>query len=162
VIDLRILRQDPDRVRAAQLRRGESPELVDQILVADENRRSAIVEFEQLRAEQKRLGKQIPQAQGEELQSLLAKTSDLAVQVKKAEAGQTEAEADFTVLMSRLPNVADDAPPGGEDDFVVLEEVGARRDFEAEGFKPRVPVELGKLLGAIDVERGAKVSGARF
>ena len=162
MIDLRILRQDPDRVRAAQLRRGESPELVDQILVADENRRSAIVEFEQLRAEQKRLGKQIPQAQGEELQSLLAKTSDLAVQVKKAEAGQTEAEADFTVLMSRLPNVADDAPPGGEDDFVVLEEVGARRDFEAEGFKPRDHVELGKLLGAIDVERGAKVSGARF
>jgi seryl-tRNA synthetase len=84
------------------------------------------------------------------------------VQVKKAEAGQTEAEADFTVLMSRLPNVADDAPPGGEDDFVVLEEVGARRDFEAEGFKPRDHVELGKLLGAIDVERGAKVSGARF
>jgi seryl-tRNA synthetase len=162
VIDLRILREDPDRVRVAQHKRGESPELVDEILGADERRRSAIAEYEQLRAEQKRLGKQIPQAKGEELQSLLAKTGDLAAQVKKAEAGQAEAEADFTQLMSRLPNTADDAPSGGEDDYVLMEEVGTPRDFEAEGFKPRDHVELGKLLGAIDVERGAKVSGARF
>jgi seryl-tRNA synthetase len=162
VIDLRILREDPDRVRVAQLRRGESPELVDEILVADDRRRSAIAEYEQLRAEQKRLGKQIPQARGEELQSLLAKTGDLADQVKKAEAGQTEAGAEFTKLMSRLPNIADDAPSGGEDDYLLIEEVGTPRDFEAEGFKPRDHVELGKLLGAIDVERGAKVSGARF
>jgi seryl-tRNA synthetase len=162
VIDLRILREDPDRVRVAQLRRGESPELVDEILVADDRRRSAIAEYEQLRAEQKRLGKQIPQAKGEELQSLLAKTGDLAAQVKKAEAGQTEAGAEFTKLMSRLPNVADAAPSGGEDDYLLIEEVGTPRDFEAEGFKPRDHVELGKLLGAIDVERGAKVSGARF
>jgi seryl-tRNA synthetase len=162
VIDLRILREDPDRVRVAQLRRGESAELVDEILVADDRRRSAIAEYEQLRAEQKRLGKQIPQATGEELQSLLAKTGDLAAQVKKAEAGQTEAGAAFTKLMSRLPNIADDAPSGGEDDYLLIEEVGTPRDFEAEGFKPRDHVELGKLLGAIDVERGAKVSGARF
>jgi seryl-tRNA synthetase len=162
VIDLRILREDPDRVRAAQLKRGESPELVDQILDADARRRSAIAEYEHLRAEQKRLGKQIPQAKGEELQSLLAKTGDLAAQVKKAEAVHAEADAQFTRLMSRLPNVADDAPSGGEDDYVLMEEVGTPRDFETEGFKPRDHVELGRLIGAIDVERGAKVSGARF
>ena len=162
VIDLRVLREDPDRVRAGQLKRGESPELVDEILVADEQRRSAIAEFEELRGEQKRLGKQIPQATGEERQSLLAKTRDLAAQVKKAEAGQTEADARFKRLMSQLPNIADDAPPGGEDDYIVMEEVGVRRDFATEGVKPRDHVELGQLLGAIDVERGAKVSGARF
>jgi len=162
VIDLRILRGDPDRVRTAQLKRGESPDLVDEILVADERRRSAIAEYEQLRAEQKRLGKQIPRARGEERQSLLAKTADLAARVKKAESGQTEADAEFTKLMSRLPNVADDAPSGGEDDYVLMEEVGTPRDFEGEGFRPRDHVELGKLIGAIDVERGAKVSGARF
>jgi seryl-tRNA synthetase len=162
VIDLRVLREDPDRVRAGQLKRGESPELVDEILVADEQRRSAIVEFEELRGEQKRLGKQIPQATGEERESLLAKTKDLAAQVKKAEAGQNEAETHFRRLMSRLPNVADDAPPGGEDDYILMEEVGVRRDFDVEGFKPRDHVELGQILGAIDVERGAKVSGARF
>jgi seryl-tRNA synthetase len=96
VIDLRILREDPDRVRAGQLKRGESQGLVDEILSADERRRSAIAEYEQLRAEQKRLGKQIPQAKGEERKSLLAKTGDLAGQVKKAETAQTEAEAEFT------------------------------------------------------------------
>jgi seryl-tRNA synthetase len=162
VIDLRILREDPDRVRAGQLKRGESQGLVDEILSADERRRSAIAEYEQLRAEQKRLGKQIPQAKGEERKSLLAKTGDLAGQVKKAETAQTEAEAEFTQLMSRLPNIADDAPSGGEEDFLLMEEVGTPRNFEEEGFTPLDHVELGRLLGAIDVQRGAKASGARF
>ena len=116
-----------------------------------------------LRAEQKSLGKQIPQAQGEEKQALLARTKTLSGDVKKAEAAQAEAEAAYRTCVMAIPNpAADEAPAGGEDDYVVLEHVGTPRDFAAEGFEPRDHVELGKILGAIDIDRGAKVSGARF
>jgi seryl-tRNA synthetase len=163
VIDPRVLRENPDRVRAAQARRGLSADVVDLAVAADERRRSSIAEFERLRAEQKSLGKQIPRAQGEEKQELLARTKTLSADVKTAEAAQGEAEAAYRDLVMTIPNVAsEEAPAGGEDDFVVLEHVGTPRDFAAEGFEPRDHVELGRILGAIDIDRGAKVSGARF
>jgi seryl-tRNA synthetase len=163
VIDLRILREDPDRVRASQIKRGASPDVVDALLSADERRRSSIADYERLRAEQKSLGKQIPKAEGEEKQQLLVRTKELSSAVRTAEAAQGEAEAQFRELWAALPNVAaDEAPAGGEDDFSVLEHVGTPRDFAAEGFEPKDHLELGRALGAIDVERGAKVSGARF
>jgi seryl-tRNA synthetase len=163
VIDARVLREDPDAVRAAQERRGESAELVDVLIRADEHRRSTISGYEAVRAEQKNLGRLIPQAQGDEKQQLLARTKELSQRVKEAEAAQAEAAETFERLMKSLPNMASpDAPKGGEDDFVVLDTVGTPRDFAAEGFEPRDHLELGQLLGAIDTERGAKVSGARF
>jgi seryl-tRNA synthetase len=163
VIDPRALRDDPDRVRSAQERRGLSASVVDEVLAADERRRGAIVEFEQLRAEQKTLGKQIPRAQGDEKQELLARTKELAAAVKRAEAAQAEADADYQRLALTIPNpAAEEAPAGGEEDFTVLEHVGEPRDFAAEGFEPRDHIELGRMLGAIDIDRGAKVSGARF
>jgi seryl-tRNA synthetase len=163
VIDPRVLRENPDRVRAAQARRGLSADVVDLAVAADERRRSSIAEFERLRAEQKSLGKQIPRAQGEEKQQLLARTKTLSADVKAAEAAQGEAEAAYRDLLMSIPNVAsEEAPAGGEDDFVVLEHVGTPRDFAAEGFEPKDHVELGRILGAIDIDRGAKVSGARF
>ncbi|RYU08786.1 serine--tRNA ligase [Nocardioides iriomotensis] len=163
MIDPRLLRDDPDRIRAAQAKRGLSADVVDQALAADEQRRSSITEFERLRAEQKQLGAQIPKAQGDEKQALLARTKELSAAVKEAEAAQNVAEESYRAAMSAIPNpAADEAPAGGEDDFVVLEHVGTPRDFAAEGFEPRDHVELGRILGAIDIDRGAKVSGARF
>jgi seryl-tRNA synthetase len=163
VIDARILRQDPDSVRAAQRRRGEPTELVDELIHADEQRRSTISAYEAVRGEQKNLGKLIPKAQGDEKQELLARAKELSQQVKDTEAAQIEAAETFDRLMKSLPNLASpDAPEGGEDDFVVLDTVGTPRDFAAEGFEPRDHLELGQLLGAIDSERGVKVSGSRF
>ena len=163
MIDPRLLRDDPDRIRAAQAKRGLSAEVVDVALAADEQRRAAITAFESLRGEQKTLGKQVAQAKGEEKQALLERTKALAADVKKAEAVQGEAEEAYRAAMLSIPNpAADEAPAGGEDDFVVLEEVGTPRDFAAEGFEPRDHIELGRMLGAIDLDRGAKVSGARF
>jgi seryl-tRNA synthetase len=163
VIDLRAVRDDPDRVRVAQAKRGASPDVVDELLAADERRRATISDFERLRAEQKALGKQIPRAQDEQRQALLVTAKQLAAQVKAAEAEQGEAELAFRSLLSGIANIAaEEAPAGGEDDYVVLEEIGTPRDFAAEGFEPRDHLALGRLLGAIDVERGAKVSGARF
>jgi seryl-tRNA synthetase len=163
VIDPRLLRENPDLVREAQARRGLSSEAVDRAVAADTRRRTAIADFERLRAEQKSLGKQIPQAQGDEKQELLARTKTLSAAVKEAESAQAEAEAEYSDAVRAIPNpAAPEAPAGGEDDYVVLEHVGTPRDFEAEGFAPRDHVELGRILGAIDIERGAKVSGARF
>ena len=163
MIDPRALRDDPDRVRAAQARRGLPADVVDEALRADERRRSSIVEFERLRAEQKALGKQISAAQGDEKQALLARTRALAAEVKAAEAAQAEAEEASRAVLVTIPNVASpEAPAGGEEDYVVLEHVGEPRDFAAEGFAPRDHVDLGRTLAAIDIERGVKVSGARF
>ena len=163
MIDPHILRDEPDRVRAAQAKRGLSDEVVDQALAADGERRRAIADFEAKRAEQKQLGKLIPQAQGLEKQALLAQTKTLAAQVKEAEAAQGAAEEAWRSAVMSIPNLAaEEAPAGGEDDYVVLEEIGTPRDFAADGFEPRDHIELGRMLGAIDLDRGAKVSGSRF
>ena len=132
VIDPKLLRTDSDRLRRAQEARGESPELISQLVSADETRRSSIASFERLRAEQKELGALIPKASGDEKVQLLARAKELAAQVKDAQATSDEAGATFDALMLQLPNpVFDDVPRGGEDDFVVVEKVGTPRDFEA-------------------------------
>src|SRR6476469_8650396 len=91
MIDPRLLREEPDRVRAAQVKRGLSNEVVDRAVSADETRRGAIAEFERLRGEQKQLGKLVPQAKGDGKTALLEQTKELASRVKAAEAAQTEA-----------------------------------------------------------------------
>ncbi len=159
MIDLRLLRDEPDRVRDSQRKRGESTSVVDELLAADERRRSAVHAFESVRAEQKTLGKQVAQAKGDERAALLARTKELSAEVKTAEAAATDAEAALRRAQFAVPNiVAEAAPAGGEDDFVVLREVGTLPDIE----KPRDHLEIGEALGAIDTERGAKVSGSRF
>src|SRR6188768_2821411 len=160
MIDPRLLRDEPDRIRAAQAKRGLSDEVVDRAVSADETRRTAIAEYERLRGEQKTLGKLVPKAAPEEKASLLEQTKELAGRVKAAEAAQTEAEDLWRTTLMEIPNLAsDESPAGGEEDFRVIETVGTPREFD---FEPRDHIELGKMLGAIDLERGAKVSGSRF
>jgi len=162
VIDLRVLREDPDRARASQRARGEEPALVDQVLAADELRRSSAARFDELRAEQKGHGKLVAQASGERKAELIAHGQELPAEVKAADAAQGEAAEETQRLLLQLSNLVEPGvPEGGEEDFVLLETHGTPRDFAAEGFEPRDHVELGKILGAIDLERGAKVGGAR-
>ncbi len=150
-------------MRASQRARGEDVALVDALLSADERRRSSGVRFDELRAEQRALGKLIPKASGDEKAELLKKAGQLAADVKAADAAKDEAAAETQELLLRLGNlVHPDVPVGGEEDFVTLETHGTIRDFAAEGFEPKDHLELGTTLGAIDVERGAKVSGSRF
>ena len=160
MIDPRLLRDEPDRIRAAQAKRGLSDEVVDRAVAADETRRGAIAEYERLRGEQKTLGKLIPKAAPEEKASLLEQTKELAGRVKAAEAAQTEAEDLWRTTLMEIPNLAsDESPAGGEEDYRVIETVGTKPEFD---FEPRDHVDLGRMLGAIDLERGAKVSGSRF
>jgi len=160
MIDIKVLRESPDLVRASQSARGEDVTLVDRVIAADEIRRSAIVEFEALKAEQNALSKSIGFAKGDEKAALLEKAKALSDAVKAAEGKKNTTEAEYKNIAMSLSNIVDkSAPVGGEADFKVLEEVGRPREFN---FTPKDHVELGKILGAIDVERAAKVSGARF
>jgi seryl-tRNA synthetase len=160
MIDPRVLREEPDRVRTAQTRRGLSSSVVDDALAADEARRRAIADYEARRAEQKSLGKQVAQAQGDEKAELLARTRALSAEVKELEAAQGTAEQAWRDAVLAIPNLAHpDIPAGGEEQFALLETRGDKPEFD---FTPRDHVELGAMLGAIDVERGAKVSGSRF
>jgi seryl-tRNA synthetase len=160
VIDLRLLRDDPDLFRKSQRARGEDESLVDEVLAADERRRAAVTDFDRLRAEQKSLGRAVSTAADTERAALLDQARSLAADVERAGGELTTAEEALRLLVRRLPNlVAEDAPIGGEDDSVVVETVGSVPTFD---FEPRDHVELGELLGVVDVQRAAKVSGARF
>ena len=151
VIDLRLLREDPERVRASQRARGEDVGLVDALLAADERRRRAVATADALRAEQRALGRQVGKARGDERGALLARGKELSVGVKAAEAEQGAADEALATAHRAVPNVvAHGVPAGGEDDFVVLEHVGEPPALDA----PRDHLELGTTLGLLDTERG--------
>jgi seryl-tRNA synthetase len=162
MIDIKFLRENPDVVRASQKGRGENVELVDQILAIDEVKRTAVSEFETLRQEQNVLSKSVGAAKGDEKTALLENAKALADKVKAADTKRSAIEEEAKQLLLQLSNLLDtDAPIGGEEDFVTIEHIGTPRDFAKDGFEPKDHVELGKLLGAIDTERGAKVAGSR-
>ena len=159
VIDLKLVRDDPDAVRRSQLSRGEDPACVDLLLEADAARRAAISTADTLRAEQKAASKSVGSATPEDRPALLERAKQLAAEVKNAEARQTEAEAALTAAHMAIQNVViEGVPAGGEDDYAVLEVVGEPRTIDG----PKDHLELGESLGLIDMERGAKVSGSRF
>jgi seryl-tRNA synthetase len=160
VIDVQLLRSAPEVVERSQRARGGSAEVVAQAVDADRDRREALTRFEQLRAEQNAFGKQVAAAPKEEKAALVERVRSLAGEVKVAQEAASAAESRFDEVMARIPNVVlDGVPEGGEKNFVVLREVGERAEFP---FPARDHLELGELLGALDMARGAKVSGARF
>jgi seryl-tRNA synthetase len=160
VIDLRYLRDHPDAVRASQRARGADESLVDALLAADAARREAVQRAGELRAEQKTASQAVRGASAEERPAVLERAKALAAQVKEAEEAEREADAALRVAHLAVPNlVHDGVPPGGEDDAVTLRTVG---DVPTYDFPVRDHLEIGEALGAIDMERGAKVSGARF
>jgi len=160
VIDLQLLRENPDAIKASQRARGGDEAVVDLAREADANRRSALSEFEQLRAEQNQHSKLVAQAPKEEKAALVAQAQDLAARVKSASAGADEAESVLNSLLLKIENIViDGVPAGGEANFVTLREVGEKPNFD---FEPRDHVALGELLDIIDIERGAKISGSRF
>src|ERR1700731_3457236 len=154
MIDLRFLRDNPDAVRASQRARGEDPALVDALLEADAARRAAVATADNLRAEHKAMGKLVGKASPEERSALLAQAQEMSVKVKEAEVAQHAADADLDAAQRALSNVVQEgAPAGGEDDYIVLENIGTPREFD---FEPKDHLELGESLGLIDMERGAK------
>ena len=160
MIDLRLVRDNPDAVRASQRARGADESLVDALVAADAARREAVTRADNLRAEQKTASQAVRGASPEERPAILERAKALAAQVKEAEDAQRAADAALRAAHLPIPNVvADEVPPGGEDDAVLMRTVG---EVPAYDFPVRDHIEIGEALGAIDMERGAKVSGARF
>ena len=177
MIDPAILRSDPDRIRESQRRRGEDVAIVDQLIDADQAARQARHHFDELRNQQKTLGKEIGPLQGRlskasdaekaeiqsQLDALMTQAHSLADEVKAADDAATTTQEKADALARAISNLVHlDSPVGGEEDYRVLEHVGTPRDFAAEGFAPKDHLEIGEALGAIDTERAAKVSGSRF
>jgi seryl-tRNA synthetase len=160
VIDLRALREAPEDFRASQAARGADPATIDAVLAADERRRAAVTKGDSLRAESNAASKAIQTAPADERPAMIERAKQLKESVKAAEVEQDEAEAALRAAAYAVANLVEaDAPVGGEDDAVLLETVG---DVPSYDFEVRDHVQLGELLGAIDLERGAKVSGSRF
>ncbi|MEV7649195.1 serine--tRNA ligase [Arthrobacter sp. NPDC089319] len=163
MIDVNELRANPEIFRASQRARGADESVVDAVIAADVARREAINRYEGLRAEQNVFGKKVAQAKGEEKAALLAQVKELAASVKEAQAASDAAQNQQEALLRSIPNrIEDGVPAGGEEDFNVVKTVGKPRDFGPDGFEPRDHLAIGELIGAIDMERGAKVSGSRF
>ena len=181
VIDLKFLRDKPESVRASQRARGEDESLVDAVIAADDRRRTSIQAFEAARSEQKAASKELGPVMGRlgklkksdpdsadipgleaEAAALRDKGAAMSARVKELEAASDEAKAQLDTSLRAIGNVIQEGvPAGGEEDFDLIEEVGTPRDFAAEGFAPKDHLELGELLGAIDMESGAQESGSR-
>jgi len=183
VIDIKLLRENPQAARASQHARGEDEGIVDAILAADERRRSSLSEFERLRAEQKGTSRTVGEVMGrlgaakkagaapEDVHALekvaneaRRAAGDLSDRVKGLQAAADEAEAELGALMRRMPNIViEGVPAGGEEDFVELTTAGrSPRDFAAEGFEPKDHLEIAEHLGLLDMARGVKVAESRF
>jgi seryl-tRNA synthetase len=159
VIDLRLLRDDPELFRASQRLRGVDPGAVDALLGADDRRRASVSRADALRAEQKALSRKVGQAAPAEREGLLAHAKQLAADVKEAETDEEAASDAVRRAQLNIANLVEDGvPAGGVDDFVELARHGEPPQLEA----AHDHVEIGATLRAIDTERGAKVSGSRF
>jgi len=160
MIDLALLRDQPELVRRSQAARGNDVATVDTAIEADRSRRAALASFEELRAEQNAFGKQVAKAPKEDKPALVAQAKDLAERVKRAQQASNEAADAVASALARIENIViDGVPAGGEENFVELRRVGEAPTFD---FEPRDHLAIGEILGAIDMERGVKVSGSRF
>ena len=163
MIDLRDLRENPERYRDSQRARGADVGLVDRIIEADESRRSRLQDFESLRAEQKSVSASVGRASQQDRPAVLARARDLAERVKELEAAADEAERACLEANAAIQNIVlEGVPAGGEEDYEVLRRVGEPRDFAAEGLEPRDHLDVAESIGALDMARGTKVSGSRF
>ena len=163
MLDIQFVRENPDVVKESQRKRGESVELVDDVLRYDKIRRDSLSDYENTRAEQKRIGKTVAAASAEERPAIIARTKELAGKISEYKEAADKATEEYTAAMWKLSNIVEpEAPEGGEDDYIVVKKGGARRDFKAERFEPKNHLELGEGVAGIDLKRGVKVSGSRF
>jgi seryl-tRNA synthetase len=161
MLDIKLIREDPEPFREALARRGLA-ERVDELLAADERRRELTRRVEDLRAEQNRSSKAIGGAQGDEKQRLIAEVAKVSAELKELDPQLAEAETALTLLLAATPNLPHPSSPDG---FTDEDAVEVRRNHDAPpafDFEPKDHAELGAALGVLDVERGSRTSGSRF
>jgi seryl-tRNA synthetase len=160
MLDIKLIREDPEPFRQALARRGLA-ERVDELLAADERRRELTQRVEALRAEQNRASKAIGRASGDEKQALIAEVAKVSAELKELEPELAEAETALTLVLASTPNLPHPSAPDGftDEDAVEVRRLGDPPRFD---FEPKDHAELGAALGVLDVERGARTSGSRF
>ena len=162
MLDVKMVRANPDEVRRALQRRGDPTSSLDEFLAVEERRRQLLTEVESRRAARKRASDEIAAVKkaGGDADEAIAAMRALGDQIKEHEAALAETEERLNVMLLELPNIPlPDVPDGGEEDSVVVRTVGTPREFD---FEPRDHLDLGLALDLIDMERAAKVSGSRF
>ena len=160
MIDLNLLRENPNLVRASQAARGKDQGLVDLAITLDTQKRAALLEYETLRAQQNAHGKLVAAAPKDEKAALIAQGQQMAADVKALEASANLADTELMLVLNKIENVIiEGVPAGGEDDFILVREVGTKPSFD---FTPKDHAQLGVDLDVIDIERGVKISGSRF
>jgi seryl-tRNA synthetase len=160
LIDLKLLRSEPDRIRDSLEKRGVDLDL-DKIIRLDEEHRRLLGEVEKLRAEQNQASRAIAKAEGADRETAIASSKQLAERLKSGEAELDRIKSELDALLLEVPNlVHPSVPPGvGDENNVVLKEVGERLEFD---FEAKDHLDLGEALGIIDIPRAAKISGTRF
>jgi seryl-tRNA synthetase len=161
MIDLRALRADPDAFRGPLARRGVGADVIDRLLDLDVRRRALLTAVQDLRAQQKELGRRIGRATAEERPALVEASSGFSARVEALEGEERELEAEQRAVLLTIPNVPHPHAPDGasDDDAVEVEVFGEKPDL---GDAPLDHVAIGERLGILDLERAVKVSGSRF
>jgi len=161
MLDIKLIREEPDKVRQALRNRNEDPAVVDDILRLDERRRSILVEKEQMQARRNELSKQVPKAQGKERAALIQESKEIGPRIAELDRESDGVESALRETILGVPNVPHESVPVGhsEEENVVMRKWGEPRQFE---FEPLAHWDLGVKLGMVDFERGVKISGSRF
>lgn len=158
MIDINLVRQEPETVKKNLIRRQKDPQLLDDVLKIDNQYRQVLQQVEQLRAQQNAITREI---KGKPTEQQLQEASDIKNQLKGLEVALSSHEDQLNKVLELLPNmVADDVPDGKDDqDNVVIKEIGTVPNFD---FQPLDHVDLGEKLDIIDIPRASKISGSRF
>jgi seryl-tRNA synthetase len=160
VIDLRLIRERPEEIKAAIRRKGADPGLIDAVLEADRRRRDTLQRVEALRAEQNRASQEIPRLTGTLREARIAEMKRIATELRATEPERAAAEAALEAALRRVPNPPHpEVPDGGPEASVTLRTYG---EPPHPSFEMRDHVELGIRLDMLDIERAAKISGSRF
>ncbi|HYP19448.1 MAG TPA: serine--tRNA ligase [Chloroflexia bacterium] len=162
MLDIRLIREEPERVRLALASRNEDPAVVDRVLELDERRRAILVEKERLQARRNELSKQVPKTKdADERSRLIEESKGIGPRITELEGETDTVEAALRQLVLGIPNLPGPNTPVGksEEDNVVVRSWGEPKQF---AFEIKDHVDLGLGLGMIDFERAAKISGSRF
>lgn len=161
MLDIDLIRNDPDRVRASLRNRNYPEKLLDEFLRIDGEWRKLIDEGNRLKYERNRASEAIPKLKGEEKQKMIAEMRQVSERIKQIDASIIELEAARAEVVLNIPNVPDPSVPVGKDsaDNAIVRSFGNVRKFD---FTPKKHYELGEDLGIIDFVRGAKITGSGF
>ena len=162
MLDLNLIREQPDLIRTALKNRQLDASPVDDILRLDEKRRLLLTEVEKLKAERNTVSKEIGKMKdAAEREKKIVEMREVGERISALDKEVANVEAELTSLTAALPNVPDKRTPIGasEEENVVLRTVGQLPEFD---FEPKAHWDLGPALGVIDFERGAKITGSRF